>query len=718
VTLPDNKRRDLALLIAGHVQLEVLADIVAEDGILVARQFDELIGLALNSREGKSFTVAQAVVEAYDAANALELLMSKVRRRKRGDDFFATELVDFVYDDESADNLEAAIAKRARTLRSAELRQFLDEHEPKVCVIAGVAALGPGKPVKFLRGTGFLAGEDLVITARHVLRYHIQNGGAKNPSPGPLYAFFDHLEGSPILDPRDPKILARRVAFHPTDWLQEFSDLVIGDGKTPEPLTSDQIDEFAHNLDMVLIKLAEPIGAYTRWRGGGPRRGWVTLPDEKIPAGLELDDRILIPQHPHGETQQIDFGRYKAVDSSATRIRYDTETDRGTSGAPCFNQQFQLVGMHNAAFRPRGCKADEALNQAIRFDHILRHIRARIPAPPAAKPARLWSVAEDDAKPEVIIGRGKFLEWLERAVAANTLSRQERVYAAQAARAHCGKSFTLKILKAALRGKSDPVIVMGTERQALPSTALDFLAVLLDQLSIPVDALKTLPPRPDRDLPPGSPDGDKPNLWIPRDIPEWLNKQLRARRATQVDLREEAKAEVERYRSAGLPPDPEDLRLASLESPQLLERHRWERLWIVLDDVSDDALKGEVRELLAALVGSQSDEGGVNEELRSIRWLFLGSRPAFLPEACVEQLDQMAVPQEDIAACIHSFALSINKHPPQEFLDHGVAFVEIQSLTPKKNPLYEDPKTRLTVLQTIIAELRNYFMKRLGGRPA
>jgi hypothetical protein len=60
---------------------------------------------------------------------------------------------------------------------------------------------------------------DLDFTARHVLRDHIENSKICHPSPGPLYAFCDHLDGAPILDPGDRTIAARRVYFHLTDWL-------------------------------------------------------------------------------------------------------------------------------------------------------------------------------------------------------------------------------------------------------------------------------------------------------------------------------------------------------------------------------------------------------------------------------------------------------------------------------------------------------------------
>jgi len=708
--LAANRIYALAQIIATHVGLDDLADIVAQGNYV--KNFDELLRVSLNPPALKKFTIAHAVVNEYNDQDAVDLLKAKLRRKLWANDVFAAAMADFEDDEETGGNHEAAIARRARTLRLPELRQFLAEHESKICVIAGVAELGDGK-TRFVRGTGFLAGDSLVVTARHVLRYHVQGGVPKKPSPGPLYAFFDHLDGAPISDPRDPKIAARRVDFA-DDWLQDFSDLVEDDGKNPDPLTSLQIDELARNLDMVLIKLAEPIGAYSRWRSGGPRRGWVTLPDEKVPASLAFDDRILIPQHPEGEAQQIDIGRYKATDASLTRIRYNTETDKGTSGAPCFNQHFQLVGMHNSYFKPPG--ASEVLNQAIRFDHILKRIKARIPSALPLTQARLWSVSEDPARPEVIIGRRLFLSWIQDAFANDLASRKERVYVAEAKWPKCGASFSLPILKAALRGKSDPVIVMGTDRQTLPSTPLDFVAVIAEQLNIPAREIANLPERADGNFRVRSPDGDKTNLYPARDVPRWIKDALSLHRVVQVDQREIARKQIDRDKKAGRDPNAEDVRVEALATPVLIPHQRWERIWIVLDNAKDSAFSEEVSALLVKLIGKTGEsEDSINEELRRIRWLFLGSKPRFIDEATVEILDQMVLPDEDIEDCIRAFAESFNSLPTPEILKTVLEFIVIRRLGEASKTVYENSATRLRFLQAEIADVRNYFRKQLGA---
>jgi hypothetical protein len=313
----------------------------------------------------------------------------------------------------------------------------------------------------------------------------------------------------------------------------------------------------------------------------------------------------------------------------------------------------------------------------------------------------------------VIIGRTKFLRWLETATKDKVGTRAERVYAAPAARTRCGKSFSVRILRTALRGKPDPLVLMGTNRQALPSTALDLIAIIADQLKIPADELLKIPKRPDTSIPQETPDGDKLYLWLSRDLPLWFNDVLRKSRAVEVDLRAEAKAEVERFVRAGLPPPVDDAAIAALETPRMVMRSRWERIWIVLDDVTEDSLQQEVGDLLAALIGTRTDENTFHEELRRIRWLFLGTQPGFLADACVEPLDQMSVTDDDIASCIHAFAASINGNPSTVFLRKGVTFVEVRRWTDEGT--YEDPTTRLPFLQKIVAELRPFFAAHLRG---
>ena len=132
--------------------------------------------------------------------------------------------------DQGAGEQQAAFALRANFLQSPKLNRFLTDCEPRLCVIATKADIGG--QVQYSNGTGLLVGPDLVLTARHVLKFHIANGEQIKPSPGPLFAFFDHLDGEPIINVDKPvtrqlRARARAVEFH-SDWLVDTCDDIPG----------------------------------------------------------------------------------------------------------------------------------------------------------------------------------------------------------------------------------------------------------------------------------------------------------------------------------------------------------------------------------------------------------------------------------------------------------------------------------------------------------
>jgi endonuclease G len=76
---------------------------------------------------------------------------------------------------------------------------------------------------------------------------------------------------------------------------------------------------------------------------------WVQLiPD---PGKTDVGDPINIIQHPRGGLKQIAFRENKilALTSSEPRfLFYSTDTEPGSSGSPCFNDQWELVALHHS----------------------------------------------------------------------------------------------------------------------------------------------------------------------------------------------------------------------------------------------------------------------------------------------------------------------------------------------------------------------------------
>ncbi len=752
--LPDDKAAAFAEAIADTVPLFLLAEVVDEQGIVA--DFDSLRKGGSETPDKDYQTLARTIVDAYNARDLTHQLANSLYHRGRRDDALAKAISPFVLNTRGADAAkEARLASRAATLRLPELRQFLDKCEPCVCLVAGFA-VDQAQPTS---GTGFLVGPDLVLTARHVLRDFIKESKGVDPNANALFAFFDHLEGEPITDPRDAGIKARRVPFA-DDWLLHASDEMPADGQIKVP-DAAQMAKLKTCLDVALVRLAEPVGLYTRAKGGGARRLWLSLPANGVAANLRKDDRIIIPQHPHGHTLQIDFGRLKETDQSTTRIRYTTESDKGTSGAPCFNhhfnagaQQFNLVGLHNADYRPDGVPI---LNQAIRFDHILSQILAFLGGQaslnPLTKPSevvnsrradggqadlnrltkpndqgarRLWSVSLDNSEPRVIVGRTKFLDWIERSAIELPALRSDRVYAGDASKPRAGRSFSLEILQAARRGKGEPAVVLGLEKKdQVPATVPAFLAAIADQLRIPQSVLEGLPPRAAENLPPGSKDGDKLNKWASEQVPRWFEIVLQQHRERVIDRRDEARDFIKLIEQANLvrPPgqaklDPpaEIVEIANSQDQVPDTRNRWPLAWIVLDNLTYDTLSKDVADLIAGLCGDKLEEAAVPEQLRRLRWIFLGHKPDFVidAKACIEPLDPMTFGIDAMIDCVTGMAAAFNTElSDEERAGLKRTFRAMEAST----PTLKDPMYRLESLQILLNAFALDFLqeKEAGG---
>ncbi|HEX8822513.1 MAG TPA: serine protease, partial [Archangium sp.] len=77
-------------------------------------------------------------------------------------------------------------------------------------------------------------------------------------------------------------------------------------------------------------------------------RGWVRLPAE--PYAFPPGSPILIVQHPRGDRLRLAIATdgIIAVNSTRTRVTYRTNTLGGSSGSPCFNQDWTPVALHHS----------------------------------------------------------------------------------------------------------------------------------------------------------------------------------------------------------------------------------------------------------------------------------------------------------------------------------------------------------------------------------
>ena len=257
---------------------------------------------------------------------------------------------------------------RIESVAEADAREL----RMRACVCSIVVA-GEG------RGTGFLIGEDLVITNHHVVSD--KEGRRFDPSDMKCrFGFFDEGEYEDgrhrwIDLPREPSMAIPAWSPH-RDADDALSELAV-DYRDPNT------GEFC--WDYAILQLTELVGQETGRTVLGEFRplGWIRMePTQPLKPGQEL--RIVqFPQREDTsrsfysqETMQIAPGTFAEPVADGVRSRHTVSTRKGSSGAPVFDGAGKLVGLHNAGDEEKGV----ADNRFVPIDRILEDLRRRSPA--------------------------------------------------------------------------------------------------------------------------------------------------------------------------------------------------------------------------------------------------------------------------------------------------------------------------------------------------
>jgi Trypsin-like peptidase domain len=175
-------------------------------------------------------------------------------------------------------------------------------------------------------GTGFLIGPDTVITNYHVVEKVLS--GSKFTKP--LTCRFDHAKL-----PSGGVRQGRVVAVLP-DCL-DFSRYAAADDD-PEHSAPPTDDE----LDYALLSLSESVG--NQPSPMTPTRGWVSIPEAT--QSLKPGQSLIIIQHPL-TAPKLTTRPVRLLSNDGARIIYDAETRPGSSGSPCFSEEYELVALHH-----------------------------------------------------------------------------------------------------------------------------------------------------------------------------------------------------------------------------------------------------------------------------------------------------------------------------------------------------------------------------------
>ncbi len=61
------------------------------------------------------------------------------------------------------------------------------------------------------------------------------------------------------------------------------------------------------------------------------------------------------------------------LNDNKTRVRYTTDTEPGSSGSPCFNQNWELVALHHSGDPNWLPSWNEGIPTDLILDHLTRH---------------------------------------------------------------------------------------------------------------------------------------------------------------------------------------------------------------------------------------------------------------------------------------------------------------------------------------------------------
>ncbi|HXA79213.1 MAG TPA: trypsin-like peptidase domain-containing protein [Candidatus Acidoferrales bacterium] len=338
------------------------------------QEFTELLWYRLDRRVGEFASanrswaaVVGAIVDAYSRRDEEDLLIAKAaetRPRNPGLLRLASTKKAAVAPDDAS--LEQLIQESNSFLNLSTWLEAAGKLQ--VCICRIEIAVNSGAKVF---GTGFLIAADLVMTNWHVVRCIAALEDNDQAYPGPraraadAVCRFDYkvLSGG-TTNPGLAVSLAPswRVALSPNN----------ANGREPQP----------DLLDCAVIRLSQPLGNLVvgdRHGIPGDRRGWVSLPAMGVAPDFSPRSPLFIMQHPQGDPIKLALSTdaIQAVNANRTRVKYSTNTERGSSGSPCFDQNWNLVALHHAGDPNFAPDHPAEFNEGIPIDAIVRFLNER-----------------------------------------------------------------------------------------------------------------------------------------------------------------------------------------------------------------------------------------------------------------------------------------------------------------------------------------------------
>ena len=241
----------------------------------------------------------------------------------------------------SRQSLEQTIRETNSFLDIDKWREALGRAEPCVCRVEVKVQRGT------TYGTGFLVAPSLVMTNYHVAEAVIMGEQGKTTASGSSAASGDVVLRFDYKRSAEGDVVNPGVEYGLADeWLETSSPLSDADLKG-----GDAVLPAEDELDFVVLRLSKPAGDEPiggRGEPGAVGRGWIELPSaahDFVPKSP-----VFILQHPEATPLKLalDTEAVISVNANGTRVRYRTNTEPGSSGSPCFDQNWSLVALHHS----------------------------------------------------------------------------------------------------------------------------------------------------------------------------------------------------------------------------------------------------------------------------------------------------------------------------------------------------------------------------------
>ena len=282
-----------------------------------------LLRFELNARLGNIASpgpltqVVYAIITWAEAEGRLEELIAGARSRNPGNEKlkrFALE-ISLTSDTPPEGRLESLVYSDVLERRQgaegaspfqdpSEWRNQMARAERCVCCIE----TAPGKG----RGTGFLIGPGVVMTNHHVISRISQT---QSRTVSVRFDFHKDLNGNLV-----PSGKTYALA---DDWLIDSSP--------------------AEELDYALLRVE---GAPEAENAQGAVRGYL-IPQ---PHQFRVNEPLFILQHPLAAEIKVGLGFVTAYNPLHKRVTYNTNTEAGSSGSPCFTLDWELVAIHHFGY--------------------------------------------------------------------------------------------------------------------------------------------------------------------------------------------------------------------------------------------------------------------------------------------------------------------------------------------------------------------------------